>query len=65
MTLSVDLFSFRSPYSYLALPKTLKMVADYDVAVNLWPVYPLAVQSMTRGHCAIFSWVSSLAHQLP
>lgn len=45
MTLSVDLFfSFRSPYSYLALPKTLKMIADYDVAVNLRPVYPLAVR---------------------
>ncbi len=45
MTLSVDLFfSFRSPYSYLALPRTLKLVADYDVAVNLRPVYPLAVR---------------------
>jgi 2-hydroxychromene-2-carboxylate isomerase len=45
MTLSVDLFfSFRSPYSYLALPKTLKMVADYDAVVNLRPVYPLAVR---------------------
>src|SRR5260221_10189236 len=45
MTLSVDLFfSFRSPYSYLALPKTLKLAADYDVTVNLRPVYPLAVR---------------------
>jgi len=45
MTLSVDLFfSFRSPYSYLALPKTLKLVADYDATVNLRPVYPLAVR---------------------
>jgi 2-hydroxychromene-2-carboxylate isomerase len=45
MTLSVDLFfSFRSPYSYLALPKTLKLVANYDVTVNLRPVYPLAVR---------------------
>ncbi len=45
MTLSVDLFfSFRSPYSYLALSKTRSMVADYDVAVNLRPVYPLAVR---------------------
>jgi 2-hydroxychromene-2-carboxylate isomerase len=45
MPLSVDLFfSFRSPYSYLALPKTLKMAADYDVTVNLRPVYPLAVR---------------------
>jgi 2-hydroxychromene-2-carboxylate isomerase len=45
MTLSVDLFfSFRSPYSYLALPKTLKPVADHDVMVSLRPVYPLAVR---------------------
>ena len=45
MTLSVDLFfSFRSPYSYLALPKTLRLVADYDASVNLRPVYPLAVR---------------------
>ena len=45
MTLSVDMFfSLRSPYSYLALPKTLKFVADYDVAVNLRPVYPIAVR---------------------
>jgi 2-hydroxychromene-2-carboxylate isomerase len=45
MTLSVDLFfSFRSPYSYLALPKTVKLVADYDASVNLRPVYPLAVR---------------------
>jgi 2-hydroxychromene-2-carboxylate isomerase len=45
MTLSVDLFfSFRSPYSYLALPKTLRLVAGYDATVNLRPVYPLAVR---------------------
>jgi 2-hydroxychromene-2-carboxylate isomerase len=45
MTLSVDLFfSFRSPYSYLALTRTRKMVADYDVNVILRPVYPLAVR---------------------
>ena len=45
MTLSVDLFfSFRSPYSYLALPKTLEIVETYDLAVNLRPVYPLAVR---------------------
>jgi len=45
MTLSVDLFfSFRSPYSYLALPKTLQMAASFDVTVNLRPVYPIAVR---------------------
>ena len=45
MALSVDLFfSFRSPYSYLALPKTVQMAADYDVTVHLRPVYPIAVR---------------------
>jgi len=45
MTLSVDLFfSSRSPFSYLALPKALKLVAEYDAAVNLRPVHPLAVR---------------------
>lgn len=48
MTLSVDLFySFRSPYSYLALPKTMRMVETYDVAVQVRPVYPLAVRDPT------------------
>jgi 2-hydroxychromene-2-carboxylate isomerase len=45
MTLSVDLYySFRSPYSYLSLPRTKKLVAEYDVTVNLRVVYPLAVR---------------------
>lgn len=45
MTLSVDLFwSFRSPYSYLALPRTSRLVADYDVTINARPVFPLAVR---------------------
>lgn len=45
MTLSVDLFwSFRSPFSYLALPKTLRIVQQYDLVVNARPVYPLAVR---------------------
>ena len=46
MTLSVDLFwSFRSPYSYLALSRTLRLVAEYDVDVAARPVYPLAVRN--------------------
>ncbi len=45
MTLSVDLFfSFRSPYSYIALPRATRMAGDYDVNVNLRAVYPLAVR---------------------
>ena len=46
MTLSIDLFwSFRSPYSYLATPRLVEMARDYDLAVNVRPVYPLAVRS--------------------
>lgn len=45
MTLSVDLFwSFRSPYSYLATPRLVAMQKDYDLAINVRPVYPLAVR---------------------
>lgn len=45
MTLSVDLYwSFRSPYSYLATARVVAMAAQYDVAVNVRPIYPLAVR---------------------
>lgn len=45
MTLSVDMFfSFRSPYSYIALTKTRQMLSEYDISVRLRPVYPLAVR---------------------
>ncbi|MBN9005824.1 MAG: DsbA family protein [Rhizobiales bacterium] len=45
MAFPVDLFfSFRSPYSYLALTGTRRMVGTYDVEVTLRPVYPLAVR---------------------
>lgn len=46
MTLSFDLFwSFRSPYSYLATSRLAEMERDYDLAINVRPVYPLAVRS--------------------
>lgn len=38
-------FSFRSPYSYLATPDMLKLKQDYAVAVNLRPVFPIAVRN--------------------
>jgi 2-hydroxychromene-2-carboxylate isomerase len=48
MTLAVDLFwSFRSPYSYLALPRTCALVEGFDVHLLLRPVYPLAVRDAT------------------
>jgi 2-hydroxychromene-2-carboxylate isomerase len=45
MSLSFDVFwSFRSPYSYLAAPRLLKLTQDYDLTCNFRPVYPLAVR---------------------
>jgi 2-hydroxychromene-2-carboxylate isomerase len=46
MTLAIDLFwSFRSPYSYLATPRLVQMQREYDLTINVRPVYPLAVRS--------------------
>jgi 2-hydroxychromene-2-carboxylate isomerase len=46
MTLSFDLYwSFRSPYSYLVMPRLLDLVASHDVACVVRPVYPLAVRT--------------------
>ena len=38
-------FSFRSPYSYLATPGLLAIQDDYNVAVNLRVVLPIAVRA--------------------
>jgi len=46
MSHNVDLFwSFRSPYSYLAIPRIKEIVKEYDVTVNVRPVYPIAVRT--------------------
>lgn len=45
MTLAVEVFwSFRSPYSYLAVPRLQEIAAAYDVELQVRPVYPLAVR---------------------
>jgi 2-hydroxychromene-2-carboxylate isomerase len=45
MTLSADLyFSFRSPYSNLAVGRYRAMAEDYDLDIALRPVYPLAIR---------------------
>ena len=45
MTLSADLyFSFRSPYSYLAVGRYREMTEEYDLDINLRPVWPLAIR---------------------
>ena len=46
MPLSVDVFwSFRSPYSYLATPRLVRLAKLYKIDVKLRPVLPLAVRS--------------------
>jgi 2-hydroxychromene-2-carboxylate isomerase len=45
MDAAVDLFwSFRSPYSYLAVPGALRLERDFRVEVRFRPVLPLAVR---------------------
>ena len=49
MTHRVDLFwSFRSPYSYLALSKAIPLTKNYDLEIVARPVYPLAVRMPKR-----------------
>ncbi len=43
--LSFELYwSFRSPYSYLATGRYVDLVARYDVACDVRPVYPIAIR---------------------
>ena len=44
-SLSVDLFwSFRSPYSYLATGRLVRLRQEYDFEINVRPVLPIAVR---------------------
>jgi 2-hydroxychromene-2-carboxylate isomerase len=45
VSLSFDLFwSFRSPYSYLATGRIVRLAAEYDIDVRVRPVLPIAVR---------------------
>ena len=45
MTLTADIFwSFRSPYSYLATRRYAALTEEYELTLNLRPVYPLAIR---------------------
>ena len=37
-------FSYRSPYSYLILPRMLKLKEEYDIDIQFKLVYPLAIR---------------------
>ena len=45
MTQTVQLYwSFRSPYSYIVVPKLLQLERDWDAKVTVRPVLPIAVR---------------------
>lgn len=45
MAETIDVYwSFRSPYSYLVTPDLLRLREDYDVAIQLRIVFPIAVR---------------------
>ena len=58
---SADIFwSFRSPYSYLAMRRYCALVAEYDLTLNLRPVYPLAIRQpdfFERNHANWFRYL--------
>ena len=66
MTLTADIFwSFRSPYSYLAIHKYRALAEQWDVQLNLRPVYPLAVREpgfFERNHP---NWLRYLLTDVP
>jgi 2-hydroxychromene-2-carboxylate isomerase len=68
MTLAIDVFwSFRSPYSYLATPRLVRLAADHDLDVRVRPVLPLAIRDPTFFTRANPLWVPYLlrdAHRL-
>ena len=44
--LTADLYySFRSPYSYLAIGRYRQLMQDYDLTITLRPVYPVAIRN--------------------
>jgi 2-hydroxychromene-2-carboxylate isomerase len=45
VTLAADLYwSFRSPYSFLAIGRYRELTETHDLAIDLKPVYPLAIR---------------------
>jgi 2-hydroxychromene-2-carboxylate isomerase len=66
MTLTADVFwSFRSPYSYLAIHQYRALAAEWDLQINLRPVYPLAIREpdfFERNHP---SWLRYLLTDVP
>jgi 2-hydroxychromene-2-carboxylate isomerase len=58
MTLHADLFfSFRSPYSYLAIGRYRAMAEEWGIDIALRPVYPLAIREPDFSSGTIPNWL--------
>jgi len=63
MTLHTELFwSIRSPYSYLVIDRVAKACDEYDLHVDLKPVYPLAVRKPEFFTRADPRWLGYITH---
>ena len=57
MSLLIEVFwSFRSPYSYILMPRLMKLVEEYDLNVQMKIVHPAAIRNP-----AYFATMNSLA----
>ena len=61
MSHTVELYwSFRSPYSYIVVPRLLELERDFDAKVNVHPVLPIAVRQPAFFSNADPLWTSYL-----
>ena len=60
--MNLDLyFSYRSPYSYLILPRMLGLKEKFDIDINFKVVYPLAIRMPEFFKNKKFPWFAALS----
>ena len=57
-------FSFRSPYSYLGAARYRQLTQDWDLQINLRPVYPVALRNPGFFKAVNPMWVSYLMNDV-
>jgi len=66
MSFDVEVYwSFRSPYSYLAVHRLQEIERTYDARVNMRPVYPLAVRQPNFFEQVNPQWIAYLRIDCP
>jgi 2-hydroxychromene-2-carboxylate isomerase len=65
LTLRADLYwSFRSPYSWLAIGRYRAMTEQYDLEIALKPVYPLAIRQPDFFEKSHANWLGYVARDV-